>query len=324
MRNFKKRKIMAKLIIFLLAVLLINGFLNYIFIPYSYVRVDYHNIEKNNYDMVFVGTSHGKCCIDPAAVDKVTGRKSVNMCLGGEYLSYTYYKVKEICRHHVPEEIVYEIDGGYWIAEEYIGTDSCNIFREMKWSGVKAEFFLDRLFDKDFRVTLFPWYLYRKEYKMIPQNIKNKLSGSYRKLETDVFTNAAQEYRQNGFVYCYPVADENKGFQNFIEWDTKQIQPETEEYFKKLAEFCSSNEIKLTLMITPVPETTRQMYEQAYQEQHKYFKGLAENYELKLLDFNYEPLDGFDKSLTSYVDCEGHMNGEAASLFSGKLGEYLK
>lgn len=324
MRNFRRLKITVKLAVFLLAVLLINGFLNYIFIPYSYVRVDYYNIEENKYNMVFVGTSHGKCCIDPAAVDKVTGRKSVNMCLGGEYLSYTYYKVKEICRHHVPEEIVYEIDGGYWIAEEYIGTDSCNVFREMKWSGVKAEFFLDRLFDKDFRVTLFPWYLYRKEYKMIPQNIKNKLSGSYRKLETDVFTNAAQEYRKNGFVYCYPVADENKGFQNFIEWDTKQIQPETEEYFKKLAEFCSSKEIKLTLVITPVPETTRQMYEQAYQEQHKYFEGLAENYELKLLDFNYEPLDGFDKSLTSYVDCEGHMNGEAAIQFSRKLGEYLK
>lgn len=324
MRNFRRLKITVKLAVFLLAALIINGFFNYIFIPYSYVRVDYHNIEENKYNMVFVGTSHGKCCIDPAAVDKVTGRKSVNMCLGGEYLSYTYYKVKEICRHHVPEEIVYEIDGGYWIAEEYIGTDSCNVFREMKWSGVKAEFFLDRLFDKDFRVTLFPWYLYRKEYKMIPQNIKNKLSGSYRKLETHVFTNAAQEYRENGFVYCYPVADESKGFQNFIEWDTKQIQPETEEYFKKLAEFCSLKEIKLTLVITPVPETTRQMYEQAYQEQHKYFEGLAENYELKLLDFNYEPLDGFDKSLTSYVDCEGHMNGEAAIQFSRKLGEYLK
>lgn len=324
MRNFRKRKTMLKLIIFLLAILIINSFLNSIFIPYSYVRVDYHNIEKNSYDMVFVGTSHGKCCIDPTTVDRVTGRKSVNMCLGGEYLSYTYYKVKEICRHNIPKEIIYEIDGGYWTSEEYIGTDSCSVFREMKWSGVKAEFFLERLFDKDFRVALFPWYLYRKEYKTIPQNIKTKLSGSYRKLETDVFANTSQEYRENGFVYCYPVADESKGFQNFIQWDTKQVQSETEDYFKKLAEFCSSKKIKLTLVITPVPETTRQLYEQAYQEQHRYFEKLAESYKLRLLDFNYKALDGFDKSLDSYVDCEGHMNGEAAIQFSGKLGEYLK
>ncbi len=130
MRNFRKRKTMLKLIIFLLAMLIINSFLNSIFIPYSYVRVDYHNIEKNSYDMVFVGTSHGKCCIDPTAVDRVTGRKSVNMCLGGEYLSYTYYKVKEICRHNIPKEIIYEIDGGYWTSEEYIGTDSSAAFSE--------------------------------------------------------------------------------------------------------------------------------------------------------------------------------------------------
>lgn len=324
MRNFKRLKRTAKIIGFLLAVLAANSFLNYIFIPYSYIRVDYHNIEENSYDMVFVGTSHGKCGIDPAAVDMVTGKKSVNMCLGGEYLSYTYYKVKEICRHHVPEEIVYEIDGGYWMAEEYIGTDSCSIFREMKWSGVKAEFFLDRLFDKDFRVTLFPWYLYRKEYKMIPENIENKLSGRYKSFAEDAFVNSAQEYRKNGFIYCYPVADEGKDFKNFVPWDSEQPKEEKEKYFKKLAEFCREKEIRLTLLITPVPDTTMEMYKQEYQAQHDYFSGLAEKWQLRLLDFNYEPLDGFDRSLASYVDCDGHLNGEAAIQFSRRLGEYLK
>ena len=52
-------------------------------------------------------------------------------------------------------------------------------------------------------------------------------------------------------------------------------------------------------------------------------KELAEKYELRLLDFNYESLDGFDKSLAAYIDCEGHLNGEAAIEFSKRLGEYL-
>lgn len=324
MRNFKRLKRIAKTALFFLAVLAVNSLLNYVFIPYSYVRVDYHNIEENNYDMVFAGTSHGKCGIDPTTVDMVTGKKSVNMCLGGEYLSYTYYKVKEICRHHVPEEIVYEVDGGYWMTEEYIGTDSCSVFKEMKWSGIKAEFFLDRLFDKDFRVTLFPWYLYRKEYKMIPENIENKLSGRYKNFVQDVFSNAAKEYRKDGFVYCYPVPDECKDFKNFMPWDSDKVQKDNEKYLKKLAEFCREKEIKLTLLITPIPDTTREMYKQEYQSQHEYFAGLAEAYGLRLLDFNYELLDGFDKSLASYVDCEGHLNGEAAIKFSKILGEYLK
>jgi len=324
MRSFKRLKRTIKIMGFLLAALAVNSFLNYIFIPYSYIRVDYHNIEENNYDVVFVGTSHGKCGIDPAAVDAVTGKKSVNMCFGGEYLPYTYYKVKEICRHHIPEQIVYELDGGYWMTEEYIGPDSCSIFREMKWSGVKAEFFIDRLFDKDFRVTVFPWYLYRKEYKMIPENIKNKSFGRYQSFDTDVFTNAAQEYRENGFVYCYSVADEDKDFKNFVQWDSDQSSAENRKYLKKLADFCMEKGIKLTLLITPVPDTTREMYKREYQAQHEYFAELAESCGLRLLDFNYEPLDGLDTSLASYVDCEGHLNGEAAIQFSRRLGEYLK
>lgn len=158
---------------------------------------------------------------------------------------------------------------------------------------------------------------------MIPENIKNKFSGSYQNLATDVFTNTAQEYRENGFIYCYPVADKNKGFQNFTEWNSNQVQTKTEEYFKKLVKFCKEKEIKLTLLIIPVPDMTREMYKQQYQEQHEYFAELAEKYELRLLDFNYESLDGFDKSLAAYIDCEGHLNGEAAIEFSKRLGEYL-
>lgn len=324
MHNFKRRRTAVKLAVFLLVIFLINNVLNYIFIPYSYVRVDYHNIEEKNYDMVFVGTSHGKCGIDPAAVDRVTGKKSVNMCLGGEYLSYTYYMVKEVCRHHVPEEIIYEIDGGYWTTDEYIGTDSSSIFEEMKWSPVKAEFFLDRLFDRDFRITLFPWYVYRKKYKLIPENLKNKSSGSYQNFDTDVFVNSAQEYRENGFIYRYPVAAECKDFTNFVEWDTDEVREENEEYLERLADFCRENRIKLTLLITPVPEETLEMYRDSLKEQNEYFGKLAERFELDFIDFNFETLQGFDRSIEGYVDYEGHMSGETAEAFSERLGEYLR
>lgn len=322
MHNFKRMGI--KFFIFLVIVVLCNSLLNFVFIPYSYIRVDYHNIEENEYDLVFVGTSHGKCGIDPQTVEEVTGKRSVNLCLGGAYLSYIYYMVKEVCRHHVPEQIVYEVDGGYWTTDEYIGTDSSSIFGEMSWSPVKGEFFLDRLADKDFRITLFPWYVYRKEYRMIKDNIKNKMSGSYRDYDTSVFKNPTQEYRENGFIYRYPVPDEAKDFTNFVEWDTKEVRKENEEYLKKLAEFCEDKGILLTLLITPVPEVTKEKYADAYEEQHRYFDSLAEQYGLELYDFNYEELEGFDRSLTSYVDYEGHMNGETAVLFSRRLGEYME
>jgi hypothetical protein len=194
----------------------------------------------------------------------------------------------------------------------------------MPWTKAKAELFLDRLSDKDYRITMFPWYVYRKEYKTIPDNIENKKSGAKRSCDTSVFTNPGQEYRENGFVYRYPTAVDGKDFTNFVEWDTQAVRKENETYLKKLVDFCKEKGIELTFIITPVPEETKNKYAEAYQAQNKYFQGLARSYDVTFIDFNYEEMEGFDRSISSFVDNEGHMNGETAIKFSRILGAYIK
>ena len=56
MRNFKKFLLPAALI---LAITAVNLGLNYALIPYSYVRIMMHQIQTEEYDTVFLGTSHG-------------------------------------------------------------------------------------------------------------------------------------------------------------------------------------------------------------------------------------------------------------------------
>ena len=232
--------------------------------------------------------------------------------------------VKQACSIHIPEQIVYEIDGGYWTTDEYIGTDSCSIFGEMDFSAVKAEFFLKHFFSQDFRVTLFPWYNYRKEYRMIKKNISNKLSGADKSYDTSVFQDASQEYREDGFIYRYPVADEEKGFTNFVEWNSGEVREEHLVYFEKLVKFCKEKDIELTLLITPVPQETYEAYQASYDQEHAYIAALAEKEGLEFLDFNKEDTGDFSKALESYVDREGHMTGEAAGVFSRELGKKLK
>ena len=56
---------------------IINQGLNFIFVPYSYVAVDYHNLKQKEYDILYVGTSHGKCGIDPTEAEAVSGKSGV-------------------------------------------------------------------------------------------------------------------------------------------------------------------------------------------------------------------------------------------------------
>ena len=60
MRNFKK---IAKVAAFLLIIILVNEILMLALKPYNFFRDDIHNIKTQQYDTVFVGSSHGKAGI---------------------------------------------------------------------------------------------------------------------------------------------------------------------------------------------------------------------------------------------------------------------
>ncbi len=320
--KYLKRTIIT--VVFLTVLILGNSILNYLFIPYSYVELDYNNVYKNKYNTIFVGTSHGKCGIDPDIIDEVNGGKSVNICLGGEYLSYTYYRVKDMCSHNKPDKIVYELDPGYWVTDEYIGTDSALIYHNMKLSTAKMGLFFNKLAKEDFRVALFPWYIFRKEYKMISENIKNKSNGLEKRLETSVFTNPAQTYNKNGFIYRNAVNSSLKTWQNFIEWDRSRVNSETLKYFKKLVKYCKKEDIELNVIITPIPKETLDKYKASYDDCNEYFKELMNEYDVEFYNFNVMDLDGVDTTEAAFCDYEGHFIGENAEIFSRKLAEYIK
>ena len=72
MHNFKKAIL---LVVFLLAALAaVNATMNYALIPYSYVRLMMHRITTEQYDTVFLGTSHGLNGINPKVVEEKTGQ----------------------------------------------------------------------------------------------------------------------------------------------------------------------------------------------------------------------------------------------------------
>ena len=95
MRNFKKN---IYPVLFLAVIICMNQILILALKPCTNFRNDIHKLETNQYDDLFVGTSHGKAGINPEVVDKITGERSLNLCLGGEEVQDSYYIIKEACR----------------------------------------------------------------------------------------------------------------------------------------------------------------------------------------------------------------------------------
>ena len=80
---------------FIILALGINSVLNAALCPDTYTRADIFSLEEGDFQDLIVGSSHGKCGIDPEVLFEKTGRRSTDQCLGGEYPVDALYLVKE-------------------------------------------------------------------------------------------------------------------------------------------------------------------------------------------------------------------------------------
>ena len=201
MRNFKKFLLPAALI---LAITAVNLGLNYALIPYSYVRIMMHQIQTEEYDTVFLGTSHGLNGISPKVVSEKTGQNAINLCLGGEYPRDAYYLLRQVCEKKKPQRVVYELDSGYFCTPEGQRGDFNRIFYEMPLSLAKAEYFFAKERELDFRATLFPWFYYRGQFREMERIIQVKQGEDYKNYGAAAFKSGGQEFA-DGFVRNAPV-----------------------------------------------------------------------------------------------------------------------
>ena len=319
MRNSKKAILV---VLFLVICLAGNSILTFCFYPYNYARIDMHNIETKAYDDIFLGSSHGKCGINPLVFDSITGQKSTNLCMGGEYMQDVFFLAKEVVRNHKPQRIIYELDPGYWVTKPSQGMEYTSFYQEFPKSLVKVQYFAEKIMKADFRSTLFPWYVYRQFFFKVLDNVKTKTGPVYKTYDPAPFSNDAQSYKPKGFIYRNKI-DAPKTEENLMLWNKAQLQQDTVDYFERLVNFCDQKQIELVVTTTPVPTETYQKYQRAYDNAHDYFTEYMKSLKVPYYDFNHLPLDGFDKSLNAYADCEGHMYGPTAELFTQLLAEYL-
>lgn len=234
MHNFKK---CIYPVLFIAVIMCINQVLILALKPCTNFRNDIHKLETNQYDDLFVGTSHGKAGINPEVIDGITGEKSLNLCLGGEEVQDSYYIIKEACRVNKPKKIVYELDPGYWVSTQTLGPEYRTIYDELPLSTVKVQYYLDKIWNTDFRTTLFPWYLYRKGVKGAGARFCSKLSRAYRNYDDRFYDQDVQSYTEQGQIRIHRT-DALKTEMNLLLWNQMKLKKEAVRSFEKLVKLC--------------------------------------------------------------------------------------
>ena len=308
---------------FIVVCCVLTGLLNFGLLQYNIARVNVHRITTQNYDDIFVGTSHGLSAINPEIVDQETGRKSTNICMPDEHIIDSYFLVKEACRFHKPKRIIYELDPSYWSTKQNDGANSVYIYKEFPLSEVKIEYFNQKIKSMDARVALAPWFYYRNKISEFENTVKLKLSESYKNYEVSPLNSNVQRYSEEGYMYQESDPESDKGSSNIILWNQEQILEVEKEYFLKLVDFCKEKGIELVVNTTPVPQETLELYPRTFEKAHEYYKEMMVKYHVSYYDFNFIELNNFNKSIYRYLDYEGHMSGELGNEFSEKLGDFL-
>lgn len=313
----------VEVLIFALLALAVNAFLNYALYPDNYSRLDIHQLVTGEYQDLFVGSSHGKCGIDPETVSAVTGKSGTNQCLGGEYPMDAYYLVREACRQGKPERVIFELDPGYFTTEPNEGPDFAILYRELPVSAVKLSYFCDKILDGDFRSTLFPWYLYRKKVLKMDEIIADKRSEAYQAYDAAKFEDDAQTYHASGFIERKEIAWDTSVMEAPFTWSEDTFYPEAETYFRRLAAYCEKEGIEFIAIVTPVPSVTEEAYSEEYEKSYAYFEELTAELGITYWNFNRMEDVEISRELSGFADYEGHMYGQTARQFSQALGELL-
>lgn len=321
MRNFKRFAVLA----FLLALVIgVNSLLSFALYPYTYSRVDIHHLISEDHDTIFVGSSHGKCGLNPEVFDSVCGTVSTNQCLGGEYPIDAYHIVRLACETgHKPKQVIYELDAGYFVSKPNEGADFAILYQEFPASFTKFHYWMTKILDGDFRNTLFPWYLYRGKIFSVNNTLSQKRSEEYKDFGISSFANPAQIYHSSGFIERL-VQPADKSVKDIpVLYTGDNISPESEIYFRRLAQLCEREGIRLIAVTTPVPEVTVQEYSSAYAGANQYFTALSK--ELGVAYYNCNYIEKFSdlRDLNYFVDYDGHYYGEYADLFTERFAKML-
>ena len=307
--------------VFLVVFIIINSILNFILIPSCLTRVILHElVASNDYKCVFLGTSHGEYGIDADIVSGETGRKTMNLCIGGEYLQDSYYLLKKVFETNHPDTIVFDMDYDYLFNIPRSAISGSSIYNLYPFSIDKLFYFKDKALGMEYRVALFPWMDYRENFSNAKDIIKTKLSADYINFNPNTVNMVDNnEYKGHGHIYRERTDRTEKV--DLVKFNEAGVDQASVEYFRKIVKLCNANNTKIIMITTPISVEQINASIDEFDKAFTYLSKLASDNNIPYYNFNLVKDSVFSRKLQDYNI--GHLYGDAAERYSTVLGNFL-
>lgn len=263
---------------------------------YSYTKYyDFYHQEQD-FDVLFLGTSHVLDAVYPMELWRDYGIVSYNMANHSENICTNYWQLRNALRYTKPRVVVidlYAVDGDGKVNEQYLH----NFLDEVPFSPLKVEIVRDLLEPEKHVEYLFNLSLYHSRWEELGTEDLKPSHG----LEKGA------EFRDEVTVNVPPALIPQD------EYDpTDRLN---KQYLQKIIDLCKEQDIDIVLMYIPytMPEGHQRVANWGY--------AAAEKNGIPYLNFVYE-----DLAINYATDCadEGHhLNASGARKLTDYLGNYI-
>jgi len=316
-----KHKGILLTLVFLVVFVIINSILNFILIPSCLTRVILHElVSSSDYKCVVLGTSHGAYGIDANIVSSESGKKTMNLCIGGEYLQDSYYLLKKVFETNHPDTIVFDMDYDYLFNIPRSTISGSSIYNLYPFSLDKLFYFKDKALGMEYRAALFPWMDYRENFSNSINIIKTKLSSDYINYNSDT-VNMVDNNEYEGRGHIYRERNNHTEKVDLMKFNEAGVDQASVEYFKKIVELCNANNAKIIMITTPVSVEQINASIDEFDKAFTYLSRLAADNNIPYYNFNLVKESVFSRTLQDYNI--GHLYGDAADRYSKALGKFL-
>lgn len=322
-------KVLLIAILFILVMSGINRFLTYLLVDdtkqddYSR-RTIYELYNQENIDALFLGSSHCFMGINPAIIDKETGKKTFNAGTVSQLYNGSYALLKEADKLYDIEEVYMDMYYAQGLIDDVIDDRTYIISDNMKPSLNKVEYVCGASDKESWISTFFP--ARRNWRNLFDYEEISKITEEKNKEEYKNYTNLSgpvAEYKIKGFVgFKRQQQPEHNWFNEYFDSVPENyITQKNEKELKKIIDYCDKHGIKLTFIVIPMSDLMLSNignYDYYITNMSTY----ASQNSLDFVDFNLCSREYFSNNDTLFYD-EGHLNEEGANVFSELLAEYM-
>lgn len=289
---------LAATVCFVLIFIVITGATQELFErKYSYSKYYDFYRQQQDFDVLFLGTSHVLNAVYPMELWRDYGIVSYNMANHSENICTNYWQLRNALRYTTPKVVVvdlYAVDGDSKVNEQYLH----NFTDEMPFSMLKVQMVWD-LLEPEKRVEyLFNLSLYHSRWEELGRE----------DLRPETGLEKGAELRDEVTVNVPPTLIPQE------EYDPAERL--NKQYLQKIIDLCREEKINIILMYVPytMPEGDQQVANWGY--------AIAEKNGIPYLNFVYEDLN--INYATDCADEAHHLNASGAKKVTDYLGDYIK